>query len=509
MRPGERGSTVAELAYAPGRAGGQGDRRSGTGASAGSPVVGVLRTRAWRGRWTVGLALGDGAMLSTALVAAVIVRFGVDPSDVDTGGLSYALIALATAVAWMLSLAVAGAYETRNLGTGAEEYKRVAVGTLRVWAVVAIGCYAAKLQVARGFVVIALPLGLVLLLVGRSLGRQALIAARVRGLSLHRVVVIGDRRSVVALAAELRRERAAGFDVVGACMPEPGDRFREADELPVLGTLEDIPAIVRQHDADTVAVASAVPSHVVRRLAWGLEGSGVDLVVAPSVVDVAGPRVSVRPVAGLPLLHVDEPEFTGGKRVAKTVLDRVLAGAALVLLSPLLLSVAVAIRATSPGPALFRQTRIGRDGREFRVVKFRTMYVDAEARLAELRGANETDGLLFKIAADPRITRVGAFLRRTSVDELPQLLNVLFGQMSLVGPRPLPVKDSDFTGDVRRRLLVRPGITGLWQVNGRSQLSWEDAVRLDLYYVENWSIALDLTILGRTVGAVLRGTGAY
>lgn len=502
-RPVDGGCAVAELAYVP-------DRRQGpVGATAAAPVVGVLRTRAWRSRWTVGLVGVDLILLSVALVAAVVVRFGMEPGEAYIGGVSYALVAGTIAVGWSLSLAVAGAYGTRHLGTGPDEYKRVAVGTLRLWALVAIGCYAAKLQVARGFVVIALPLGLVLLLAGRTAARRGLVAARARGLSLHRVVVVGDRLAVVGLTAELRRERAAGFQVVGACMPEPGDRFRDSDELPVLGTLEEIPAIVREYDADTVAVASAVPPEIVRRLSWGLEGSGVDLVVAPSVMDVAGPRVSVRPVAGLPLLHVDEPEFTGGKRVAKTVLDRLLAAAALVVLSPVLLPVAAAVRLTSPGPALFRQTRIGRDGREFRVVKFRTMYVDAEARLAELRGRNETDGLLFKITEDPRVTGVGRFLRRTSIDELPQLLNVLRGDMSLVGPRPLPVKDSDFTGDVRRRLLVRPGITGLWQVNGRSQLSWEDAVRLDLYYVENWSIALDLAILGRTVGAVVRGTGAY
>jgi exopolysaccharide biosynthesis polyprenyl glycosylphosphotransferase len=493
---------VADLACVPDRSDPAG------GATAAAPVVGVLRTKLWRSRWTTGLVLGDAVLLTTALAVAVVVRFGTGPSDVRTGGLSYALIAAAIAAGWTLSLALAGAYETRHLGTGAEEYKRVAVGTLRLWAAVAIGCYAAKLQVARGFVVVALPVGMMLLLAGRTLARHALVAARARGRSLHRVIVVGDRSAAVSLAAELRREAAAGFAVVGACLPEAGAAIRESDELPVLGTLADIPAIVRAHGADTVAVASAVPSELVRRLSWDLEGSGVDLVVAPSVVDVAGPRVSVRPVAGLPLLHVDEPEFTGGSRVAKAVLDRVLAGLGLLVLAPLLVPVALAIRIGSPGPALFRQVRIGRDGHEFRVVKFRTMYVDAERRLAGLRARNETDGLLFKILGDPRITRAGRFLRRTSIDELPQLLNVLRGDMSLVGPRPLPVKDSDFTGDVRRRLLVRPGITGLWQVNGRSQLTWDDAVRLDLYYVENWSIALDVTILVRTVGAVLRGTGA-
>jgi exopolysaccharide biosynthesis polyprenyl glycosylphosphotransferase len=493
---------VTELAVAPGR--------TGAGAAAAAPVAGVLRTRVWRSRWTVGLAAVDTLLLAAALAVALLLRFGVEATAaVRLGGPSYALVAAAIGAGWALSLAVAGAYETRHLGTGAEEYKRVAVGTLRLWAAVAIGCYAAKLQVARGFVVVAMPLGLLLLLAGRAVARRVLVLARARGRSLHRVVVVGDRLAAVGLAAELRRERAAGFQVVGACVPEPGIRFRDADELPVLGTLDDVPSVVRAYDADTVAVAPAVPSEAVRRLAWGLEGSGVDLVVAPSVVDVAGPRVSVRPVAGLPLLHVDEPEFTGGKRLAKAVLDRVLAAAALVLLAPVLVPVAILVRLDSRGPALFRQVRIGREGREFRVVKFRTMYVDAEARLAELRERNETDGLLFKISDDPRVTRVGRFLRRTSIDELPQLLNVLRGDMSLVGPRPLPVKDSDFTGDVRRRLLVRPGITGLWQVNGRSDLSWDDAVRLDLYYVENWSIALDLAILLRTVGAVVRGTGAY
>jgi exopolysaccharide biosynthesis polyprenyl glycosylphosphotransferase len=214
-------------------------------------------------------------------------------------------------------------------------------------------------------------------------------------------------------------------------------------------------------------------------------------------------------VSGLPLLHVDQPEFAGASRVAKSVLDRVAAVALLALLGPGLVAVAVAVRLTSRGPALFRQTRIGQDGREFRVIKFRTMYCGAEARRAALAGRNETDGLLFKIHDDPRITPLGRLLRRTSIDELPQLLNVLRGDMALVGPRPLPVKDTDFTGDVRRRLLVRPGITGLWQVNGRSRLSWEDTIQLDLYYVENWSISLDLAILLRTVAAVVRGAGAY
>jgi exopolysaccharide biosynthesis polyprenyl glycosylphosphotransferase len=466
--------------------------------------------RDWRWRWAIGLAGTDLIAVAAALVAGFLVRFGVEPGR-TAGGVPYLVVGALIGAGWLAGLAAADAYRTRYLGSGAEEYKRVATGTFWAWGSTAVGCYAAKIEVARGFVVVALPLGLVLLLAGRTVLRQRLVARRARGHSLHRVLLVGDRRSVAGLAKQLRREPAAGFNVIGACLPATLPRPQDTDELPVLGSLAEIPEVARAYGADTVAIAasSAVRSEAVRRIAWGLEGTGVAVVVAPAVADVAGPRVSVRPVSGLPLLHVDQPEFTGAKRVAKSVLDRIVAVGLLVVLLPVLLPAALAIRLTSRGPAVFRQTRIGRGGREFQVIKFRTMYRDAEQRLGDLGALNDGDGLLFKIYDDPRVTPLGRLLRRSSIDELPQLLNVVRGDMALVGPRPLPVKDADFTGDVRRRLLVRPGITGLWQVNGRSRLSWEDAIRLDLYYVENWSISLDLAILLRTAAAVVRGTGAY
>ncbi|MEN3356149.1 MAG: hypothetical protein V7637_131 [Mycobacteriales bacterium] len=471
--------------------------------------------RHWRRRWVAVLVTADLTAVVIALIVGFLVRFGVEPG-MTASGVPYEVLAALIGAGWLAGLAAADAYRVRYLGTGAEEYKRVATGTFWAWGVTAVACYAGKVEVARGFVVLALPLGLILLLAARAVVRAWLVAGRGAGRGLHRVLVVGDRRSVTALARQLRREPAAGFDIVGACIPggparAVGPAGTVAAELPALGSLADVRAVAAAYGIDTVAVAasSAVPAELVRRMAWGLEGSGVDLVVAPSVAGVAGPRVSVRPVSGLPLLHVDQPEFTGARRVAKAVADRVAAAALLVLLGPALLAVAAAIRLTSRGPALFHQTRIGQDGAEFTVVKFRTMSADAEARRSTLAGRNETDGLLFKIHDDPRITRLGRLLRRTSIDELPQLLNVLRGDMALVGPRPLPVKDTDFTGDVRRRLLVRPGITGLWQVNGRSRLSWEDTIQLDLYYVENWSISLDLAILFRTVAAVVRGAGAY
>ena len=234
------------------------------------------------------------------------------------------------------------------------------------------------------------------------------------------------------------------------------------------------------------------------------------MVVAPALTDVAGPRIHITPVAGLPLLHVEEPEFTGVRRLFKSVSDRVLALLLYLLLSPLLVLIAIAVRVSSRGPALFRQERVGQDGQTFGLLKFRSMYVDAEARLAALQGSNEASGLLFKMRADPRVTPVGRWLRRYSLDELPQLWNVVRGDMALVGPRPpLPSEVAAYESHVRRRLLVRPGITGLWQVSGRSDLSWDDAVRLDLYYVENWSPALDAMILWKTLFAVVRGKGAY
>lgn len=485
------------------------------GATAAPFPVRIVRpgTQPWRRRWAAVLVATDLAAVGLALIAGFLVRFGVEPG-MTASGVPYGIVAALIGSGWLAGLAAADGYRTRFLGTGADEYKRVATGTFWAWGITAVACYAGKVELARGFVLVALPLGLITLLAGRAVLRRRLVAGRIRGRGLHRVLVVGDRRSATALARQLRRERAAGFNVVGVCLPSGATGGMAAagpDDLPALGSLADVAEVAAAHGIDTVAVAasSAVPAETVRRIAWGLEGSGVDLVVAPSVADVAGPRVSVRPVSGLPLLHVDQPEFAGASRVAKSVLDRVAAVALLALLGPGLIAVAAAVRLTSRGPALFRQTRIGQDGREFRVIKFRTMYCGAEARRAALAGRNETDGLLFKIRDDPRITPLGRLLRRMSIDELPQLLNVLRGDMALVGPRPLPVKDTDFTGDVRRRLLVRPGITGLWQVNGRSRLSWEDTVQLDLYYVENWSISLDLAILLRTVAAVVRGAGAY
>jgi exopolysaccharide biosynthesis polyprenyl glycosylphosphotransferase len=270
--------------------------------------------------------------------------------------------------------------------------------------------------------------------------------------------------------------------------------------------------MARRHDVDTVAVTSSseTAADYLRRLSWELEGTGLELLVAPGLVEIAGPRLHIRPFEGLPLLAVEQPRFRGGRRLVKGAVDRAAAALALLLLAPVLVGIALAVRLTSAGPVLYRQERIGLNGRSFTMLKFRSMVVDADARLAALREQNISDGLLFKMREDPRVTPVGRWLRRLSLDELPQLLNVLNGSMSLVGPRPpLPVEVARYDSSVSRRLLVKPGLTGLWQISGRSDLPWEEAVRLDLRYVENWSLALDALILWKTGRAVLSSSGAY
>ena len=298
---------------------------------------------------------------------------------------------------------------------------------------------------------------------------------------------------------------------MGACVVQPG----ELDELagvPVYGGLDDITAAVKAFGADTVAVTACPEMNGIRLrgLAWELEKTGTDLCVSPALLDVAGPRTTIRPTAGLTLLHVDHPQLTGIRLVIKDLFDRCAAAAALVMLAPVMVLLAVTIRLHDGGPALFSQVRIGRDGREFLIYKFRTMVVDAEKQQAELLTINDSDGVLFKLRKDPRVTAVGAYLRRWSMDELPQLFNVFLGDMSLVGPRPaVPDEVAKYADHVRRRLVVKPGLTGLWQVNGRSDLSWDESVRLDLRYAENWSFALDLQILWKTISALVKGAGAY
>ncbi|MEH1167537.1 sugar transferase [Micromonospora sp. CPCC 205539] len=459
------------------------------------------------------LVVLDTTVLILALLVGYVARFG---DDEPTGSeIPYVLVAPGLVLAWLISLKALGCYDDRVVGYGADEYRRVTTASLRLAGAIAIAGYIADVGVSRGFLGITFGVGTIGLVVARFAARKRLHRARSRGAGWSRkVLVVGDTAHVLELVHTLRREPYAGYQVVGACIPDAllAPVAQRLGDVPVVGSFRGIPDAATAIGADTVAVTASgeLTAARLRRLGWQLEGTGVDLVVAPALTDVAGPRIHTRPVAGLPLIHVEAPEFRGARKLVKGFVDRSASSLALALLFPLIVFISLAIKLDSRGPVLFRQVRVGRGGQEFGVFKFRTMVVNADALLAELAARNETDGLMFKMRDDPRVTRVGRLLRKWSLDELPQLVNVLLGQMSMVGPRPpLPSEVARYDGDVARRLLVKPGMTGLWQVSGRSDLSWEDGIRLDLYYVENWSLAADLTILWKTFGAVLNSRGAY
>jgi exopolysaccharide biosynthesis polyprenyl glycosylphosphotransferase len=411
---------------------------------------------------------------------------------------------------WFLTLLVRGAYSRKVIGSGAEEFRRVFLASLLTASAVSLVCYLVQIDLSRAFVCLTFLIGTPLLLAERQLMRKMLHRSRVRGELQHRVVAVGDRRAVAEVAETLHREAYVGYSVVGACMsPDEAAKLTDSD-VPVLGEPGQVRDVALKSDADAVLVAGGTSSEDVRRIAWALEGTGIDLIVVPSVTDVAGPRMHIRPVAGLPLLHLEPPQHDEATRWGKRLFDLVGATFILLMAAPVMAAVAVAIKLEDRGPVLFQQPRVGRKGSLFPCFKFRSMVVDAEAKLAEIAHLNESDGVLFKIKDDPRITRIGNFIRRYSLDEFPQLFNVLRGEMSLVGPRPPLQKEVDeYEDTVSRRLLVRPGMTGLWQVSGRSSLSWRETVRLDLFYVDNWSITQDLLILAKTLRAVVGSDGAY
>ncbi len=465
---------------------------------------------AWTSAYLRKAAVAD---VACALVAGVLAlaAYDVHYHSWTHQAAAYLAFTAVLPILWWASVAVAGGYDSRFIGVGSDEFRRVLNAAVSLTAGVAIISYALKLEFARGYVVVALPSATVFDLVVRHRLRRRLHRLRSRGACMRRVVAIGHAPAVADLVAELGRGTYHGLSVVGACLAG-GTMLNEIAGVPVFGGLGSVTAAVGQFRADTVAVLACPEMNGIRlrELAWDLEKTGTDVCVAPALLDVAGPRTTIRPVAGLPLLHVDHPELDGGKKVIKEAFDKALALTGVILLAPVFAAIALAIKFTDRGPVFFRQTRVGKDGHTFTVWKFRTMVVDAEQRKAELTAHNEAAGALFKMRRDPRVTRPGAWLRRYSMDELPQLFNVLFGDMSLVGPRPaLPVEAAKYGDHMRRRLVVKPGMTGLWQINGRSDLAWDEAVRLDLRYVENWSFILDLQILWKTLSAVLGGYGAY
>ena len=470
------------------------------------------RYRRWL-RWT------DASIIATTVTAAYSLRF--EPEDALLGhslpSISYLLISVVILMAWVVALEI---YHTRDdtvLGIGSDEYKRVLDATLRVFGAVAICMIILKIDVVRSYFALALPAGALLLLLNRWQWRNWLNRQRIFGHYLSKVIVVGEQADVEYVTRQFGKVAGAAYEVVGAALPA-GRALDELDvtdkSIPVLCGVDagEVAEKVRETGANSVVVAGPLPggTRSIRELGWTLECTNASLVLASNLTNVAGPRIHWRPVEGLPLMHVELPQFSGAKHTLKRVVDIVIAATALVVLSPLMAALAWIIASDSKGPVFFRQERVGRDGHRFYMVKFRSMVTTAERDLAALAERNEGAGPLFKIKDDPRVTRCGRWLRKYSLDELPQLWNVLRGDMSLVGPRPpLPSEVEGYETHAKRRLLIKPGITGLWQVNGRSNLDWDESVRLDLYYVENWSLTGDIMILWRTAKVVMHPVGAY
>jgi exopolysaccharide biosynthesis polyprenyl glycosylphosphotransferase len=420
-------------------------------------------------------------------------------------------IALAAAGVWVLAVLVSRGYESRRLGDGPEEFQSLLRAAFGVIAAMGVVAYSFQVLLPRRLVLIAIPLIALLSVVNRHLARKHLHSRRYDGQAMRRTLIVGEPTAVREVVGDLAEVKHHGYEVVGACVPVPGPEIAENLGLGVLGGVSEVPQVVVDNQIDSVIVVGAQLSGTpLRRLSWALEQTGADLVVAPGLVEVTGPNVTLRPSAGLSLLLVEPPSSRAGRMLLKSFLDRTVGIVLLTVALPVIGISALLVRLTSRGPAFFPQHRVGLDGSTFTMYKLRSMVVDAEDRRSDLLDLTDRDGLMFKMHADPRITRVGKVLRRFSIDELPQLWNVVKGDMSLVGPRPpLPSEYEAYHDAVHRRLRVRPGLTGLWQVSGRADLTWEESVRLDLRYVDNWSIALDLQILWKTARAVVKGSGAY
>lgn len=493
---------------------------AGTQLTKGSSADSSSSRTHWAHDYRRRLMVTDILVVIFAVAGSQFLWLGLTPSQVTIGDnqaalrLSYLTVSAVLIISWLVSLAAFDSRNSRFTGIGPTEFKLVFDASLRLFGLVAIVALLFKVDFARSFILTAFPSGVILLIGTRWLWRQWLMKQRLNGKHLATALLVGSFDSINSVADQFQRFPHAGFRAIGMCVPASAvdGQHPEHPEIPVLGSISDVTDIARSCGADSVILTStdALPPRVVRRIAWSLEASGIDLAVAPALTDIAGPRIHTSPLAGLPLIHVEVPRYQGGAQWAKTAFDIAFGAMAIIALSPVILVISILIKLTSSGPVFFRQERVGLNGIPFRMFKFRTMVANAEELLPGLAAQNQGRGLLFKLKSDPRITPFGSFLRRFSLDELPQFFNVLVGHMSVVGPRPpLQSEVAEYEPEVRRRLLVKPGITGPWQISGRSDLSWDDGVRLDLYYVENWTLMGDLVLIWRTIKAVVTQHGAY
>ena len=459
-------------------------------------------TSEWKNTLQLRLWAVDAILIFAALMIGILARYQTFWIDgINTFEFTFLIYGLLIFLSWLISLQFFESREISILGFGADEYRRVLTASFSVFALLAIFSYIFKLEISRGFVAITFFLGVIFLFLGRRTLRKFLSRAREQGRYLSRVLLIqGSFQDHVE--QRLNSAIYSGLKIVSRIKVDDFNNF-DSNKVADQAEAESCDVILVSQSADVSATD-------LRKLGWALEDSQIRLVVAPAVTEIAGPRLKVSNVEGLPLLHVEQPTFSGPARITKRIVDIIGAFFGLVLLAPIFLFIGILIKLSDRGPVFYIQNRVRQENKIFGVYKFRTMLVDAHQMRDEIMQQTGKDLRLAKDPNDPRITKPGKILRRWSIDELPQLINVLKGEMSLVGPRPpLAEEVEQYESAEKRRLLVKPGLTGLWQVSGRSELDWQDAVRLDLYYVENWSLALDFLIMLRTIAAVFRGEGAY
>ncbi|WP_426184785.1 sugar transferase [Microbacterium sp. TWP3-1-2b2] len=463
----------------------------------------------WERAHRVRLGATDATVIAiaTGVAAAFQLHLGEPPMNV-------AMRCVLLATVWFATLLVMRTSVTALFGSSTAEYRGIAHASGLAIGMMAFVAVLLDWDSMRITVLITLPMGLLGLLMSRWSWRRWLSNQRRHGRFTSRTLVVGNRDEVEYVARALHPSATGGYQVVGATLLDGNARELQLDHssVPVLGNYDTVAQVAIELNADTIIVAGRPERDpdFVKRLSWELEGTAAELVLSNRLADVAGPRLSFVPVDGLPLIKVQIPTYEGAKHLLKRALDVVVSAIALVPIIVMTPALALLIKLDSPGPVFFFQERVGRDGKPFQIVKFRSMHADAEQKLAALKAQHDGAGLLFKLKDDPRITRVGKVLRKLSFDELPQFWNVLLGDMSVVGPRPpLPSEVSDYDGTVSRRLYIKPGITGLWQVSGRSDLSWDESIRLDLRYVENWSVITDLQIMWRTARVMITPKGAY
>jgi exopolysaccharide biosynthesis polyprenyl glycosylphosphotransferase len=457
----------------------------------------------------IGVLITDALALALATFIGFITRFSFAEIETSLTG-PIQLVGTIAPLLWLGVLVLIGSYEQRIFGLGLTEYGRILQSALWMVALVSIVSFLGKFDTSRAYVLLVIPIGTALLLIDRWLWRRWLLRKRVQGRELQSTIIIGAEADRDRISASLRERPWAGYTVVAEFDPAPSGPIEAGS-----ASNEWMDALMHRVETEQIMCIALSPTcglsgADIRELSWRIEGRGIDLLISSALGAVTGPRLSLRVATGLPFMHLDEVGLGVIKRAVKRTLDITVSALTLVVLSPVLLLIALLVLITSGSPVFFSQDRAGQRGELFRMWKFRTMVRDADQQREALREATNTEGPVAKFVDDPRITPFGRFLRRWSLDELPQLFNVLRGDMSLVGPRPHPVDDVErYRSSDVRRLLAKPGMTGLWQVAGRSDLSWDDAVELDLLYIENWSVLADIAILIRTVQAVITRSGAY